>query len=248
MPRRLWWGVVLLAAVASAWPVCAESRKTVLDGIYTTAQAERGKAAYATSCASCHRGDLTGFSGPPLKGDLFMDRWREFNVDVLSRLISTTMPQNSPASLNAGQYLDILAFMLQANGLPAGSQDLSADILGTTLLVGKDGPKPLPSSAQVEVVGCMTLDTGNGWFLTSAGEPTRTLDAFTISPEELKAAATRPPGGFVFRLENLADISGFNIDASNGKKTEAKGILVRQPKGDRINVTAVQVAAGACDH
>jgi hypothetical protein len=219
----------------------------VLDGVYTAAQAERGKVAYAANCSSCHRADLTGFSGPPLKDDLFMDRWREFNVEVLFKLIKTTMPANSPGTLGEDKYLDILAYIFQANNLPAGSKNLSVDILGATLLVGKDGPKPLPSSAQVEVTGCMTLDSGNGWFLTSAGEPARTLDAFAIVPEELKAAAVRPLGGFVFRLENLADIAGFNIDASVGKRIEAKGILVRQPKGDRINVTALQVAAPGCE-
>jgi hypothetical protein len=226
----------------------SKDRKTVLDGVYTASQAERGKAAYAASCASCHRADLTGFSGPPLKDDLFMDRWREFNVEVVFNLIRNTMPANSPGTLSEDKYLDILAYILQANNLPAGSKNLSVDMLGSTLLVGKDGPKPLPGSAQVEVVGCMTLDSGNGWFLTSAGEPARTIDAFTIAPEELKDAGTRPLGAFVFRLENLPDIVGFNIDAAVGKKMEAKGILVRQPKGDRINVTAIQAAAAGCDH
>lgn len=176
-----------------------------------------------------------------------MDRWREFNVDILFNLIKNTMPATSPGTLGEDKYLDVLAYILSANDLPAGAKNLSVDMLGTTLLVGKEGPRPLPTSAQVEVVGCMTLDTGNGWFLTSATEPARTLDGFSITAEELKTAAARPPGGFVFRLENLMDISGFNIDAAVGKKLEAKGILVRQPKGDRINVTAVQEAAARCE-
>jgi mono/diheme cytochrome c family protein len=233
-------------AIALVWGF--QVPKTVLDGVYTVAQAERGKAVYAASCSSCHRADLTGFSGPPLKDDLFMDRWREFNVEVLFNLIKNTMPANAPGTMAEDKYLDVLAYLLQVNSLPAGSKNLSVDMLRTTLLVGKDGPKPLPTSAQVDVVGCMTLDSGNGWFLTSAADPARALDAFTIAPEELKAAAVRPLGGLVFRLENLADITGFNIDASVGKRTEAKGILVRQPKGDRINVTAIQVAAAGCEH
>lgn len=225
-----------------------QERRTVLDGVYTSAQADRGKTVYAASCASCHRTDLTGFSGPPLKDSVFMDRWREFNVDVLFNLIKNSMPATSPGTLGEDKYLDVLAYIFQINGLPAGTKNLTGDMLGTTLLVGKDGPQPLPTSAQVEVVGCMTLDTGNGWFLTSASDAARTLDAFSITPDELKAAAARPPGGLVFRLENLMDITGFNIDAAVGKKMEAKGILVRQPKGDRINVTAVQEAGSRCEH
>src|SRR5262245_40850755 len=65
---------------------------TVLDGVFTEAQAAKGKAAYATYCSMCHRADLGGFSGPPLVGELFMDRWREFNLSVLFDLIVTTMP------------------------------------------------------------------------------------------------------------------------------------------------------------
>src|SRR5678816_4188887 len=61
--------------------------QTVLDGVYTSAQAMRGKASYEASCASCHRADLSGFSGPPLQGALFLDRWREFTLNVLVEFI-----------------------------------------------------------------------------------------------------------------------------------------------------------------
>ncbi len=246
--------LVLVFAGASAFikanaqqPV-AKATGTVLDGVYTKTQAERGKVVYDASCGSCHRSDLNGFSGPPLKEDIFIDRWREFDLSVLFNLIRGTMPANSPGMLSEDKYLDVLAYILQTNGLPAGAADLSSSVIRTTLLVGKDGPKPLPGSAQVEVVGCMTLDSGNGWFLTSAGEPARTLDAFSITAEELKSSSVRPLGTSLFRLENLSDIAGFNIDAAPGKKLFAKGILVRQPKGDRINLTALQVAAPTCTH
>ena len=116
--------------IALAWvlPIealqtAAKGRKTVLDGVYTAAQAERGKAAYAANCSSCHRADLTGFSGPPLKDDLFMDRWREFNVEVLFNLIKNTMPANAPGTMAEDKYLDVLAYILQVNSLPAGSKN-----------------------------------------------------------------------------------------------------------------------------
>jgi hypothetical protein len=37
------------------------------------------------------------------------------------------MPANAPGSLSKTQYLDILAYILEVNGYPAGSQQLTAD-------------------------------------------------------------------------------------------------------------------------
>ena len=37
----------------------------------------------------------------------------------------TTMPQESPGSLTEGQYLDILAYILEQNDYPAGGADLA---------------------------------------------------------------------------------------------------------------------------
>ena len=239
--------VLGLALLIGSQALASESR-TVLDGVYTAAQAEQGKAVYASSCASCHGSNLIGFSGPPLKGDLFFERWREFNLNVIHDLIQKTMPADNAGGLSQDNYLSVLAFILQANDVPAGKEKLGASSLATTLLVGPEGPRPLSSSSQVVVVGCMTEDSGNGFFLTSAAEPARTLDIFSLTPEELKAARNKPLGGLVFRLENLADLSGISIDKTLGQKMDAKGVLVRQPKGDRINVTALDATGAPCEH
>jgi mono/diheme cytochrome c family protein len=221
--------------------------KTVLDGVYTLAQARRGQAAYESKCASCHRADLGGFSGPPLKGDLFMDRWREFKLQVLYDLVKSTMPADNPGSLSEAVYLEIQAYLLQANGISPGTKELKPDAVAGTLLVGKDGPKPLPTSAQVEVVGCLTLDSGNGWFLTQAAEPVRTLDVYEISAAEAKEARAKPLGDQLFRLANITDIPKFDPDAWPGNKVDAKGILVRQPKNERINLSALEVVSPGCE-
>jgi hypothetical protein len=36
------------------------------------------------------------------------------------------MPADDPASLEDRRYLDILAYLIQANGFPAGSRELTA--------------------------------------------------------------------------------------------------------------------------
>lgn len=231
----------LAAAILTAQP------KTVLDGVYTEAQASKGKAAYATYCASCHRADLGGFSGPPLTGGLFMDRWREFNLDVLFNLIVTTMPASNVGSLKQDEYLAILAHILQTNGIPAGSKELTAAATSTMLLVGKNGPQPLPNSAMVAAVGCLTLDSGNGYFLTMAPEPVRTLNPYDITADELREAKGQALGPLLFRLQNIGDIPGFNPDDLVGNKMEAKGVLVRQPNNPRINVLALKQIAPGCE-
>jgi len=221
--------------------------KTVLDGAYTATQAKRGQASYEAHCMSCHRADLSGFSGPPLKGDLFIDRWREFNLNVLFDAIRAAMPLGNPGSLDAKDYRDIVTYILQTNDLPAGAKELTPETLTSILLVGKNGPQPLPSSAQVEVVGCMTEDSGNGWFLTAASEPARTLDPFQLAAGDLKSAKDKALGSLVFRLANLGDLTGFSTEGTIGNKMYAKGILVRQSNGDRINVTALRAVASSCE-
>ncbi len=176
-----------------------------------------------------------------------MDRWREFNLNVLSDLIQNTMPADNPGTLPKPDYLDVLAYLLKTNEIPSGKKPLTADSVAGTLLVGKDGPKPLPTSAQVAVVGCVMLDTGNGWFLTHASEPARTVTPWEINGQELNAAKSQPLGDHLFRLQNITEVAGFDRDKMNGAKAEAKGILVRQPQNERINVMSLQSVGENCE-
>jgi hypothetical protein len=89
------------------------------------------------------------------------------------------------------------------------------------------------------------LDSGNGWFLTKAAEPVRTLDPYGISAEEAKEARAKPLGDQLFRLANITEIPKFDADSWPGNKVDAKGILVRQPKNERINLNALEVIGGA---
>src|SRR3954451_23666218 len=47
--------------------------KSVWDGVYSQAQADRGKGLYSEQCASCHGSELTGGEmAPPLSGGEIM--------------------------------------------------------------------------------------------------------------------------------------------------------------------------------
>jgi S-disulfanyl-L-cysteine oxidoreductase SoxD len=97
----------------------AAGQKSVGDGVYTAAQADRGETLFGGSCASCHApGD---FSGPA-----FLNNWAGKSLFNLYDTIKSTMPMDNPGSLKPEQYIDIVAFLLENNKFPAGSEELKA--------------------------------------------------------------------------------------------------------------------------
>jgi len=99
--------------------------KSIWDGVFSDAQAARGKALYSENCASCHGGELTGGEmAPPLAGGEFMAGWDGLTIGDLFERVRISMPQNAPGSLSGQQNADILAFMFSANKFPAGAEEL----------------------------------------------------------------------------------------------------------------------------
>ena len=248
--------IVVIASVLGALPAAAPAQDgskaigpSVLDGVYTTAQARRGQEQFEQHCASCHRRDLGGIAGPALKGDRFLDQWREFPLEVLVNDMSTQMPLRDPGGLPKSTYLDVAAYLLEANGLPAGHGELTQDVAANVLFVAPGGPKPLPTSSPAVITGCMTRETGIGWFLTSASEPARTLDPYEFTEAELKVAGQAAPAAGVFTLQNLDALPGSTAAADRvvGQKVVAKGILVRAEKGNRLNVAALSALGSVCE-
>jgi quinoprotein glucose dehydrogenase len=99
--------------------------KSIWDGVYTEAQATRGKALYSQECASCHGSELTGGEmAPPLAGGEFMAGWDGLTIGDLFERVRISMPQNSPGSLSGQQNADILAFVFSSNKFPAGETEM----------------------------------------------------------------------------------------------------------------------------
>jgi len=222
---------------------------SVLDGVFTSAQARRGQAQFEQHCAACHRQDLGGILGPALKGERFLDQWREFPLEVLVNDMRAQMPQRNPGTLPVNAYVDIAAYLLDANGLPAGSEELTQDEAAKVLFVAPGGPKPLPTSSPALIAGCLTRETGTGWFITSASDPVRTLNPYEFTDGELRAAREMRSGAGLFRLQNLDALPGSTeaADRLSGQKVAAKGILVRAEKGSRLNVATLSALGGACE-
>ncbi len=231
--------LVLAAGFATA---LAQSSSTVLDGVYTAAQAERGHAAYESTCAGCHEGQDA--DGPELMGKAFLDRWREDKLASLFAFIRETMPGNAPGGLDERVYVDIVAFILEANNLPAGSRELSADAVGGIELVGTEGPRPLSNLTIVRAVGCLTGGANGTWALVKAGNPrpvrARIVDGTT--PEELKGSAAQPLGTFTFPLLSVPPQGA----SYAGHKVQVKGVLTRQNTVERINVMSLESVAAPC--
>jgi mono/diheme cytochrome c family protein len=227
---------------ASSAGSAAAPAKTVWDGSYTDAQATRGEAVYAVECSSCHAEDLSGQQSR-LIGERFLRDWREDNLGNLFRRIKGTMPRQAAGSLSDAKYLDLVAYILQQNAFPAGSSELDADAAGSILLVGKEGPQPVPEFALIQLSGCLTQDAGGGWILTNATDPRRTRTP-DLTPEDLKASASAAtvPGTGTYRL---MDAFAYHPDAHKGHSTGVKGLLIRRPE-NRINVTALDTIASSC--
>jgi mono/diheme cytochrome c family protein len=119
-----------LAATATATAVAATNpapKSVDRPALYTSAQADNGKSLYAEQCALCHGETLSGRAGPALKGVHFAPDSGRYKVGDIFTIVSQNMPATQPGSLPHETYVDIMAFLLQQNGYPAGDKPLSFD-------------------------------------------------------------------------------------------------------------------------
>jgi len=136
---------MMIVILAPGIAVAQKGRISVWDGVYTEAQAERGRALYKQSCSSCHGADLSGsFETPPLVGR-FMPYWSGSTLDALFDYVSTAMPMHNPGALSPGANIDIVAFMLKSNDIPSGPKELST---GNLKAVNFDPAKPVSRRAR----------------------------------------------------------------------------------------------------
>jgi alcohol dehydrogenase (cytochrome c) len=117
-------------------------------GVYTAAQAAAGRTGYAQSCAGCHRANLVGGGDAPgLGGSGFMSSWGGRSTKDFYKFIATSMPAGAPASLSEQAYINITAYLLQANGAKAGTVAFSknTDVKIASIATGK-APAKVPAA------------------------------------------------------------------------------------------------------
>jgi len=226
-------------AAGSFLLLSAQDNDRIWSGIYTTAQAERGKTAFVKSCSNCHNSTLDGTArAPALHGDRFMADWIDTNVYTLFTKLRDTMPATYPETVADDVKLDILTYLLQANSFPAGSAELKLDEKElTNIQIVKQGVREIPNFALVELTGCLKQGPGNSWTLTNASDPVATK-------EEVSTAPKSGPLGTQTYL--LVSVTAFNPASHQGQKMEARGLLYRQPNDNRINLTSLQTVSPDC--
>jgi mono/diheme cytochrome c family protein len=210
-------------------------------GVFTEDQAERGRVGFEANCAHCHDGKLA--EAPTLTADPFLRNWEGHNLERLFSKIRDEMPPGPTESVTPSQKLDILAYLLQENGFPAGTRQLEADTdtLARLWLVPEGGPAPLQTGATVQLVGCLVLGRQAEWMLTHSSEPVATT-LTPQTPEQLEAADAQALGGATIRLLSVFP----SPIAQEGHHVEAKGFLVRKGPDVALNVALLRTIAVTC--
>ncbi len=94
---------------------------SVVDGVFTSSQASRGRQQFQQKCMTCH-------SVEQHTGQKFGTRWQRTTLGDLFDLVSNTMPQGYPGSLEPAEYASILAFFLSESGYKEGEKELPSDL------------------------------------------------------------------------------------------------------------------------
>ncbi len=130
MTNRMAAALLIAGAAAGVRPgagAAGVQGRTVWDGVYTAEQARRGAEAYEQACAECHGADLGGGDmAPGLAGVQFVYNWHGFSARDLFERLRVSMPPDQPNRVSRQEKADILAFMLAANGMPAGDTELTS--------------------------------------------------------------------------------------------------------------------------
>ena len=128
------------------WSLTFLLSSTVLSGQelkqarFSADQAARGSELYQQNCAACHLANLTGsFEAPNLADTGFRSNWANRRVDEFVDMLQRTMPPQAPGSLDQSQYLDISAFLLEANNISASAIALSLSAGSVLFLDNKAG-------------------------------------------------------------------------------------------------------------
>lgn len=111
------WLSVALAATFSptgveAQAVAAVPTRSVAQGVYTEAEAERGRGVFDRLCTDCHAARMWG-------GD-----WDGKTVGDVYEVIANFMPEPNPGSMTAAEVRDVIAHILKSNDVPTGTNEL----------------------------------------------------------------------------------------------------------------------------
>ena len=144
--------IAFLLGILSSGLFLVTGQQPTPSGIFTSAQAEAGRAAYDRTCGKCHTNTLLGRKGdkgelplisslsapyqkfigargfvPPLAGKTFIDRWgKKTAAELITRFqVTADDPFFQFEDMKDETTVDITAYVLQANGAKPGLQPLT---------------------------------------------------------------------------------------------------------------------------
>jgi mono/diheme cytochrome c family protein len=209
--------------------------RTVWDGVYTDAQADRASATFSSTCARCHT--LGADGNRPLSGDKFWEGFTQKSVADLLTFVSTNMPNGQGGTLPAAAYNDLVALILKSNGFPAGTTELAPEAVTGVQIIPKDGAGELPANTLVRIVGCLAPKSGSDWTLISATDPERVEKTGVGGEDATRALGTRTtPLKFVLS----------RLDQHVGKRMSVTGLLLGKGGVDGLNVSTITRVGESC--
>jgi mono/diheme cytochrome c family protein len=243
-------GAVCIWSVALRAQNAATPQQTIRDGVFTLAQAERGREAYeSSSCVRCHLATLEGREqggggngGAPLKGLRFIQDFGESRLSKLVNTIRIDEPKESPGTLSEQAALDIAAYILSKNEYPAGQIELTSETAAAIWIPGPPGATGVPNYTLVSSFGCLYQDPSNSWLLRNAAAVTPLVPA-QVDPAVTSATLASTERTNTFRLLNAFNHKAV---AYANQGVRVTGYLVRLGAEIRISLTSLQAEAAAC--
>lgn len=114
-------GALAFGSVFAPGTAHAQSPKSTATGVYTLAQATKGKNVFNGACLGCHT--TASHMGPA-----FELRWFGRPLAELFGYLSNLMPKSAPGTLTEDEYVWVTAYILKLNGMPAGKVELNAEV------------------------------------------------------------------------------------------------------------------------
>ncbi len=114
--------LLLFLAVATLTPrsSAAQAPTSTTQGVYTPAQATKGRNVFNGACLGCH-------TTASHMGAAFELRWFGRPLSELYGYLSNLMPKSAPGTLTEEEYVWVTAYILKLNGMPAGKVELNAE-------------------------------------------------------------------------------------------------------------------------
>ena len=220
----------------------AGAQPSVWDGVFTDAQAERGRLYFSANCAECHGDKLEGGEGKPLAGTPFWNRWRGSTVGDLFTTIKTNMPfaddGSKKGTLPLNVYLDIVTHILKTNGLPSGTKEMTPASTANIQIKLQGGSNELPDSTPVRVVGCLApRGPGGVWRLEMGAAPVRATT--TGGPADRDVPLGSRDFELKFVLTSLTRLVGHRVSVT--------GLLIGEGGSNGLNVSSVDSVADTCN-